>query len=183
MDRTMRQQVASGLRIGAGLGFFLIAAMLMGNGMRRILGSVGSHQIAWSDWMGWAELMVAAVILLLTARAWLLLLGGCLLFGLLKGLIVFATGSFSSHGFSTRVEPLAVAFYCLATLVLMFRFAEIPPTVLDRVALTMYLFCLWPAASSSTFSWWQGVGLAALLVSWCVSRWRGRNRTAGICSG
>jgi len=172
MEKSTKQQIVSGLRIGGSLGAFLIGGMLMGNGLGRILvGSAGSYQIAWADWMGWAELVVAAAILLLTARTWLMLLGGYLLFGALKGFILFATGSFPSHGFSTRVEALALVFYCVATLMLMFRFAQKPPTVLDRVALTVYLFCLWPGAANSAFSWWQGVGLAALVVSWCVSRW------------
>jgi hypothetical protein len=176
MDKAIKRQISSGLRIGASLGSFLIAGILMGNGLGRILGSAGSHQIAWADWIGWAELVLAAVILLLTARIWLILLGGYLLFAALKSFVVFATGSFPSHGFSTRVEPLALAFYCLATLMLMFRFAENPPSVLDRVALTVYLFCLWPAATNSAFSWWQAVGLAALLASWCVSSWRASRR-------
>jgi len=172
MEKETKQQIVSGLRIGGSLGAFLIGGMLMGNGLGRILGSAGSHQIVWTDWIGWAELVVAAAILLLTARTWLMLVAGYLLFGALKSLILFATGSFPSHGFSTRVEPLALVFYCVATLMLMFRFAESPPTVLDRVALTVYLFCLWPAATNSSFSWWQVVGLAALLASWCVFRWR-----------
>jgi hypothetical protein len=153
----------------------------MGSGLGRILGSAASHRITWADWIGWAELVFAAAILLFTARIWLMLLGGYMLFGVFNGLVVFATGSFASHGFSTRMEPLAVAFYCFATLALMFRFAKSPPTVLDRVALTVYLFCLWPAASGSAFSWWQVVGLATLAVSWCVFLWRasrGRQRYA-----
>ena len=162
MEKSTKQQIVSGLRIGGSLGAFLIGGMLMGNGLGRIVGSAGSHQIVWADWIGWAELVLAAAILLLTARTWLMLLGGYLLFDALKSLILFATGSFPSHGFSTRVETLALVFYWVATLMLLFRFTENPPTVLDRVALTAYLFCLWPAATNSAFSWWQAVGLAAL---------------------
>jgi hypothetical protein len=172
METGTKQQIVNGLRIGGSLGAFLVGGMLMGSGLDRIVGSAGPHHIVWADLTGWAELVVAATILLLTARAWLMLLGGFLLFGALKSFILFAIGSFPSHGFSTRVEPLALVFYCVASLTLIYRFAHNPPTVLDRVALTMYLFCLWPAAANSAFSWWQGVGLASLLVSWCVSRWR-----------
>jgi hypothetical protein len=172
MEEATKRQISSGLRIGGALGAFLVAGMLMGNGLARILGSEGSHPIMWGDWVGWVELVLAAAILILTARTWLMLLGGYLLFGALKGLIVLTSASFPSHGFSTKFELLALTFYCAATLMLMFRFAENPPTVLDRVALTVYLFCLWPAGTGSAFSWWQAVGLAALLVSWFVSRWR-----------
>ena len=177
MEKTTKQQIVSGLRIGGSLGAFLIGGMLMGNGLGRIAGA--GSQVAWGDWIGWAQIVLAAAILLLTARVWLIALAGYLLFGTLKSLILVATGSFPSHGFSTRVEPLALVFYCVATLMLMFRFAGNPPTVLDRVALTVYLFCLWPAATDSAFSWWQAVGLAALFASWCVSRWRTRAWRSG----
>ena len=172
MEKATKRQISSGLRIGGALGAFLIAGMLMGNGLSRVLGSEGSHPIAWTDWVGWIELVLAAVTLILTARTWLMLVGGYMLFGAIKGVFLFAGGSFPSHGFSTRVEPLEIAIYCVVTLALLYRFAENPPTVLDRVALTVYLFCLWPAGARSAFSWWQAVGLAALLASWFVSRWR-----------
>lgn len=172
MEKATKRQILSGLRIGGSLGAFLIGGMLMGDGLGRILGAAGSHEVVWTDWIGWVELVLAAAILLLTAPTWLMLLAGYLLFGALKSLVLVGTGGFPSHGFSTRVEPLALVLYCVATLMLLFRFAENPPTVLDRVALTVYLFCLWPAATTSAFSWWQGVGLGALLASWCVFRWR-----------
>ena len=172
MDSKIRKQIRSGFRLGAGAGGFLIGLWLIGSGLDRILGSAASHQIAWTDWTGWTELVLAAAILLPTAQVWLMLLGGYMIFGVIKGLVIFATGNFPSHGFSTRMEPLELALYGLATLLLMFRFAESPPTVLDRVALTLYLFCFLRPAASSALSWWQMIGLAALLVSWCVSRWR-----------
>ena len=174
MEKTTKQQVRSGLRLGAGAGGFFIAAMLIGNGLGRILGSAGSHQIAWTDWIGWAELVLAVAILLPTARVWLMLLGGYMVFGVIKGLFLFATASFPSHGFSTRVDPLELALYGVVTLALLYRFAESPPTVLDRVALIVFLFCFVMPSSglSSALSWSQMIGLAVLLVSWGVSRWR-----------
>lgn len=172
MKKATKQKIVSGLRIGGSLGAFLIAGMLIGVGLPRIAGT--GSQIVWADWTGWAELALAAGILLLTARTWLTLLAGYLIFDILESLILFVAGSFPSHGFSSRVEALALASYCVATLMLLARFVENPPTPLDRVALTAYLFCLWPAAAKSAFSWWQAVGLAALLASWCVFRWRNR---------
>jgi hypothetical protein len=169
-----KKQILSGLHLGVGIGGLLVGGMLMGNGLGRIAEfSPTAHHI-FADWIAWAELVLAAAILLLTARTWQLLLAGYLLFGALKGFVLFATGSFPYHGFSPRIESLALIFYWVATLMLMFRFAQNPPTVLDRVALTIYLFCLWPAGFNSAFSWWQAVGLGALLSSWCVFRWRTR---------
>ncbi len=173
MGSTTRKQIRSGLRLGVGAGGFLIAAILIGNGGDRIIASTASHQIAW---VGWAELVLAAVILLLTAHVWFLLLGGYMLFGAIKGLFLFATGSFPSHGFSTRLEPLGIAVYGVATLALLYRFAQSPPTVLDRVALTVFLFCFvipWTGPSSA-LSCSQVAGLLALLISWFVFCWRTR---------
>jgi len=171
MEKTTKRQIRSGLRLGVGAGGFLIAAILIGNGGDRIIASAGSHQIPW---LGWAELVIAAAILLLTAQVWFLVLGGYMLFGAIKGLFLFATGSFPSHGFSTRLEPLGIAVYGVATLALLYRFSQNPPTVLDRVALTVFLFCFvipWMGPSSA-LSWSQMIGLAVLLASWGISRWR-----------
>ncbi len=171
MEKTTKQQIRSGLRLGAGAGGFLIAAILIGNGGDRIIAATASHQVAWA---GWAELALAAVILLLTAHVWFLLLGGYMLFGAIKGLFLFATGSFPSHGFSTRLEPLGIAVYGVVTLALLYRFAQSAPTVLDRVALTVFLFCFvipWTGPSSA-LSWSQMIGLGVLLASWGISRWR-----------
>lgn len=171
MEKTTKQQIRSGLRLGAGAGGFLIAAILIGNGGDRIIASAGSHQIPW---FGLAELVIAAAILLLTAQVWLLLLGGYMLFGAIKGFFLFATGSFPSHGFSTRLEPLGIAVYGVATLALLYRFSQSPPTVLDRVALTVFLFCFvipWTGPRSA-LSLSQIIGLAVLLASWGISRCR-----------
>ena len=176
MEKTAKEQIRSGLRVGTGLGGFLIAVMLIGNGLARIGISTASHQLIWTEPVGWMELLIAALILLFTARMWLMLLSGCLLFGIVKSLVVFATGRFPSHEFSTRIEPLALAFYCIASFVLMFRFSEHQPNLIDRIALTLYVFCLWPAIAGSIFSPWQIVGLGALLISWCLSRWRKDSR-------
>lgn len=170
MDSKTRKQIRSGLRLGAGAGGFLIAAILIGNGGDRIIASTASHQ-----WVGWAELMFAAAILLASAQVWYMFLAGYMVFGVIKGLFFFATGNFPSHGFSTRLEPLGIAVYGVATLALLYRFAQSPPTVLDRAALTVFLFCFvipW-IGPSSALSWSQIIGLAVLVASWGVSRLAG----------
>ena len=96
MEKTAKEQIRSGLRVGTGLGGFLIAVMLIGNGLARIGISTASHQLIWTEPVGWMELLIAALILLFTARIWLMLLSGCLLFGIVKSLVVFATGRFPS---------------------------------------------------------------------------------------
>ena len=98
MEKATKEQILSGLRIGGSLGAFLIGGMLMGDGLGRILGAAGSHEVVWTDWIGWVELVLAAAILLLTARTWLMLLAGYLLFGALKSLVLVGTGSFPLTG-------------------------------------------------------------------------------------
>jgi hypothetical protein len=174
MEKATKRQIVSGLRIGSALGVFLIATILMSQGLARILGLEGSHPTAWTDWIGWIELSIAAVMLVLTARTWLVLVGGYMLFGAIKGAFLFASGNFPYHGFSTRVEPLELAIYGVLTLALLYRFAENPPTVLERVALTAYWFCFLYPSYGPTFalSRSQMIGLAILLAAWGVSRWR-----------
>lgn len=174
MEKTVQEQIRSGLRLGIGLGGFFIAAMLIGNGISRILSPTGSHQIVWTNWTGWIELLLAIAILLPTARVWLMLIGGYMIFGVVKGLFLFATGNFLSHGFSTRSEPLEVTLYGVVTLVLLYRFAKNPPTVPDRVALTAFLICFFVPSGgpNAALSWSQMLGMAVLLACWGLAHWR-----------
>jgi len=181
-EKSTKEKALSGLRIGASLGAFLIGGMLMGDGFDLIVQSTATQDVFRTACRGWAELIVAAVILFFTARTWLMLLAGCMLFGTFKALILLASASFPAGGVSTRGEALAVLLYCVATLLLLFRFAHKTPNPLDKIALTIFVFCLWPAATNSAFSWWQGVGLMVLLLAWGTSRLKRLNRVAVVPS-
>jgi hypothetical protein len=71
MRGTAKEQAKSGLRLGLGIGLFLIAGMLLGNGMQRVVWSASPpHYVVWPEPIGCLELVAGAAILLSTAGAW-----------------------------------------------------------------------------------------------------------------
>jgi len=75
------------LALGAGLGVFLIGALLLGQVRTRIEVLSSYHQTCWSDWVIWLEVMLGVGLLFSTVHVWYQWLAGCLVFGALKGLI------------------------------------------------------------------------------------------------
>jgi hypothetical protein len=111
---------------------------------------------------------------------WYQWLAGCLLFGILKGLIALVTGRdiFPLRQVpATHLASLIVIAYCVVTLMLMARFMDRKPTMVDRAAVTLFFLCLLP--SSSFPSVWEIVGFGGLFASWVVYRWRGGRAPSG----
>lgn len=180
MRRSVKKQIQSGLRLGGGLGVFLIGAILLGQARTRVQVLSSYNQTGWSDWVVWVEVMLGVGLLFSTAHVWWQLLGGCLVFGIVKGLIALVTGRdiFPLRQVpATHIASLTVVAYCIATLLLMVRFMERKPTMADRVALTFYFLCLLPPRSSFP-PVWEIIGLAGLLLSWVIYRWRERRAPA-----
>lgn len=177
MRRTAKEQAKSGLRLGLGIGLFLIAGMLLGNGMQRVVWSASPrHYVVWPDPIGWLELVSGAAILLSTVGAWWHLLAGAMVLGAVKSVIVLLTGRdvFAPHTPFPRVEALELLVFAVASVALMVRFRKNPLTVIDRVALTVYLFSfMWHGDQVEFSAATPGLalGLFALLVAWLV-HWR-----------
>lgn len=176
MNQTVGKQVKSGLRLGIGAGLFLIGAMLLGNGMGRVVWSATPpHYVVWPEPMGWAELMLAAATLLSSAGVWWQLFAGYMLIGSFKSVIVLITGRdlFAPYGPFPRPEAAALAIFGVATILLMWRFTKNRPTILDRIALTAYVFCFaWRAdrAEFSDFGLGLIVGLGFLIFASAYDR-------------
>lgn len=181
MPRSAKEQIQSGLRLGAGLGVFLIGALLLGQARTRLEVLSSHHQTGWSDWVVWLEVIVSVGLLFSTVHVWYQWLAGCLLFGILKGLIAFVTGRdiFPLRQVpATHLGSLIVIAYCVVTLLLMARFMDRKPTMVDRGAVTLFFLCLLPSGSFPSV--WEVVGFGGLLASWVVYRWReGRAPTGG----
>jgi hypothetical protein len=182
MQRTVKEQIKSGVRLGIGAGSFLIAAILLGIGMNRIVWSaVAPRQIIWREPIGWASLLAAAIILLLTADVWWQLLAGYMFVGCFKGVIVFVTGKdlFAPHDLFPRLESAGLTVFAAVTVALLFRFSDARPTIVDRIALTLFVFCfVWSAATArfSAVNPLLVVGLIVLLISSVVSWVKKGNR-------
>jgi hypothetical protein len=176
MSQTIKEQVKSGLRLGVGAGLFLIGGMLLSAGMSRVVWSATPpHYIIWPEPLGWAELALAAALLLSSAGVWWQVFAGYMLIGSFKSVIVFITGTdlFAPYGPFPRPEAAALAVFGVVTILLMWRFKENPPTILDRIALTAYLFCfLWRAnrAEFSDFGLGLIVGLGFLVFASAYDR-------------
>lgn len=110
---------------------------------------------------------------------WYQWLAGCLVFGVVKGLIALVTGTAVLPRLPpTRIAALTAVVYCVATLLLMVRFTERKPTMVDGVVVTFCLLRL--VITTSCFpSVWEVFGLASLLLAWAVYRWWERRAPAG----
>jgi hypothetical protein len=174
---TVKEQAKSGLRLGIGLGLFLIAGMLLSSGMGRVVWSASPpHYVLWPEPVGWLELTLATAILLSTAGVWWMLLAGCMVLGSVKCVIVLLTGRnvFAPYGSFPRLEAVELLIFAVASVVLMLRLWKKPLTIIDRVAITLYLYSFMWRADRVEFSAagpGLAVGLFALLVAWCV-HWR-----------
>ena len=183
MSQTARKQIESGLRLGIGAGLFLIGGMLLSAGMGRVVWSAPPpHYVVWPEPVGWTELALAAAALLSSAGIWWQLFAGYMLIGSVKSAVVLVTGRdfFAPHGPFPRPEAAALGFFGVASILLMWRFTKKPPTILDRFALTAYLFCFaWraEAAKFSDFDLGLLVGLGCLLLAWAYDRTRRDHRS------
>jgi hypothetical protein len=176
MKPSTKRQIENGLRLGGGIGGFFIAAMLVGVTLDGLQSEAPGHPRMWPDGaIALSLLALAGVILVLTARVWVIYLAGCFLFAIPKVVIVIASGRdfYSPHGPFSRLEAAGLLAFFLASLFLMYRISmNHAPTMLDRSALTLYLVSFVPAASGhfSLLGGWQVIGLAALFVAWYLSR-------------
>lgn len=169
MGRSVREQVKSGLRLGGSLAVFFLAMGPLVDGLRRVVWAAPPHQLLLAEPIGWVELIVAAALLFYTARVWMLYIAGCMLIGSTKGIVVFLAGAPIS-----RLESSEAVIVFLATLIPMVAIGVRGPTLLDRVTLTLYVFCLAWRADKGLFmpSPSLALGLAALFVSWVIPYWK-----------
>ena len=175
MRRTVKEQIKSGAHVGLGAGSLLIAGMLLSMGMRRVVWSTAApRHVVWSEPIGWAELLAGAIILLLTADVWWRFLAGIMFFGCLKGVVIFATGRnlYAPHQPLPRLESAGLTVFAAAAVAMLIRFADGRPTIVDRIALTLSVFCFMWSITRATFSVADlslVAGLIVLLISWAVS--------------
>jgi hypothetical protein len=180
MGETVKQQIKSGLRVGSGIGSLMIAVIFLGDGLRRVWLTTVPHHFSFSG-LGCIELLLAATILLATAHLWLPYFAGCMVLGVLQGVLMLLTGQgLYTHRALPRLESAGFVLFCIATIALIVRPLMGRTTILDRVALTLYVFSF-PSYAMHNFKFsitdpLMVGGPALLLVSWCVERWKGDGR-------
>ena len=117
MNKTVKEQVKSGLRVGGGIGALMIAVLPLCDGFRRLwITSVPYH----FSFFGLGEVLIAAAILLATAHLWLPYFGGCMLLGALQGVLLVLTGhGVYTHTALPRLTSAAFVVFCAATVALL----------------------------------------------------------------
>jgi hypothetical protein len=178
MTSTVKEQVKTGLRLAGGIVLFVLLVLLLAYGLDAVWSAaVPSGHLVWGAWIGWSELLVAAVLIPLTVHLWLQFFAGCVGFAFLKSVVVIFAGKdwYPPHAFFSRLEATEMAIFFGATLALMIRFAKERPTLLDRIAITIYLFFFFGYRNNAHFSLLgAGSGLTALFFAWCAHRWKWR---------
>jgi hypothetical protein len=143
--RTAKEQAKSGLRLGLGFASLFVGGGLLGAGLSSTVWAARSaHQIVRLDPIGWLEVIVGTAILIPSAGVWWQLLVGYMLFAAAKSLLLLVTGAdpYPPHGAISRLTSTALLCYCIASIALMVRFVKHAPSVIDRVALTLFLVAL-----------------------------------------
>jgi hypothetical protein len=147
---------------------WLIAIMLMASGLTRIIGAATYHSIVPGEWFGWFELVAACALFMLSAHIWYMLLGGYLLFGFAKFIVFLIIGQSLSarHVLSPRLDVGIQAAFALLAITLLFQFFGIWLNIVDRIALTIYMFTFFQFGNIAV----QSLGIIALAISWGIRR-------------
>jgi hypothetical protein len=135
----------------------------------------------FSRWTGFPVLAIIATILYATSPRWVHWLPGLLGFGVLNSLFVLVTHHVPTNpsaAVSVGVAGLVLAFYTVGCIV-SFRYDRAHLSIVDRLALLLYLFCMvWPAFGARNnpatvtpaIAWSTSLGMAALIASFAVHR-------------
>src|SRR5260370_12931389 len=85
--RSVKEQIQSGLRLGAGLGAFLVAGLILSHVRTRLEVLSSYHQTGWSDWAVWLEVILSVGLLFSTLHFCYLWLSRVFLFLAFKRLV------------------------------------------------------------------------------------------------
>lgn len=119
----------------------------------------------------WAWIIAATAILIPTINRWATILPSFLGYGTLGGLIMLVGGQYN-RVIVPRPVAAALTVFCIASSYLTWKFVDRPLTVIDRVALLAFVYCL--AFSMTTRNnvtegcTALGIGFACVLGAWGI---------------
>jgi len=179
-NRSVGQQVASGLRLASGLvGGFLTLAVAFGS--ISILLADAQPDARSGHSFFWVVLCFASILMFLTVNRWVAFVPAfyCLtLFRILSALLVgrfISSSAASSWSGAKGLLELLVA--CAVVTALNWRFVghtPVPTTLLDRFALTFFVLAQL-SQMAITYRWPPlplTSGLCALLIAWGTYQWK-----------
>jgi len=113
MTRTVEEQVKTGFRLAGGIILFIVSVMLITYGYDAVLSTVQSGHSGWGAWIGWGELLIAAVLIPSTVHLWLQFFAGCAGFAFLKSIVVIFAGKdwYSPHAPFSRLEATEMTIF------------------------------------------------------------------------
>jgi hypothetical protein len=172
MKDSTKRQVWKGLRWGGGLAVFLVAMLPLVDGLRRTVWAAHARQPV--EPIGWLELIVAAALFASTANVWVYYVLGCMVFGAIKGVALLVMGA------GVPLQTAGLLLCVVVATVLLVSIVLNPITLLDRIALTIFVFSVGWRADSGLFVPDPSlfVGLMFLFASWCVNYWKRRHNKA-----
>ena len=177
MDRkSVNDQVLNGFLIAGKMifGFFVASAFLGSIGFLRLHEApLPNSFVERHPLFPWECLVGSTVILVLTLDKWAKILPGLLWYGVLGGLIALSAGHYGRIVF-TRSEALGTTALFAGGAFLTAKIALRTPTLIDRFALMLFLFCLACSMTSGkdiTATLMPiAVGCGVLAISWFGDR-------------
>jgi hypothetical protein len=168
-----KRQVLKGL---TGAGTILLGCAWLGlvfAGMA-ILFSPNTH----SRTLGWTLLVIAAVVFIVTMDRWVIAVPGLLVLATLNALISLYTGH-ALHDPSIqfpRPQAAVLALCMAASAFVTVRFRTNKLNAIDRVALFVFVFCIFYQMIVPRFQAFAGpVAFGSLLLAWGYDRFRHRH--------
>jgi heme A synthase len=179
-NRSVREQIISGLRLTAGLvAGFLVLVLALG-GLSTLPGGAPAYG-RFGVYVSWSMICFASLIMLMTANRWAPFVPGFFFVpALFKTLGILLVGANSSSTYAshrvTRTEAAEILVVCAVVIALTWRFVgnrPAPTTLLDRIALTFFILATLKQSAMAYNSPPVALisGLCALLIAWCVYRW------------
>jgi len=179
-DRSVREKVSSGIRIGLGLVCGFLVMILATAGLATLPGGAPAYG-RYGVLVSWSMLLLASTVMVWTANRWAPYLPGIFGAPLLKILVQILSGPspYSSIPYRTvgRMEAAEFFAFCAVVLALTWRFVRRRPaatTFLDRLALT----CFAVAALKQVVTPYHWpplpllVAITAIFVAWLAYRWK-----------
>jgi hypothetical protein len=182
-NRSVRQQLISGLRLGGGLGGGLLILGLASWSISTLVAN--AHPEPWPGHFGfWCVLCFTSAMMFVTVNRWVSFVPAfyCFTFMRILGVLTFGLVSSASTtaDWASRRDLLELLVICVIVTALTWRFIgniPAPTTFLDRFALTFFVLAQLNQMAI-TYHWPPLrliAGFSALLIAWCVYRW---NRAA-----
>jgi hypothetical protein len=167
----IRAQVISGLWLTAKilLAFFTGTAFVGGLVVLRRPDPNPASVLARHSPIPWVIVAMATVILIWTIDRWRTILPGILAYGALGGLIMLASGEYNKVPVP-RLVALALTLFMIASSVVTLTFSRRDLSLIDRIALMAFVFCLALGVTPDIFEMTValGIGLCLLPFAWAV---------------